>query len=396
MKDKIGNRPYLIISLEQNHKPMKFPWTLMAIMATGSLMVTPNPPSYASPAENVWTVHTEGIVKNRLEKIALPFDVQPSELVLDRIKMYVTAGRRDTEIIMGHSVLYFPIYEHYLHLYNLPMELKYLPIIESGMRPGVRSQAGAVGMWQLMHSTARHYGLTINEYIDERRDPYRSTEAAVRMLADLHKAFGDWALVLAAYNGGIGRVQKAIQYAGSKDFAEVKRYLPLETQRYVPYFTAAAYVATYYTEHGIQPRFPDRQLQDTRTLEVHQYLSFNEIAKATGLSYGVISKLNPAYLRGALPRSRKGVYLVLPAQAASVARRYLDEKAERDLSAIVPQNTFKYTHVVESGQDLQQLARAFQCSVEDIMMWNNLSTPKVVINQQLDLYLTKAVIFNRA
>ena len=375
---------------------MKFPWTLMAIMATGSLMVTPNPPSYASSPEKVWTVHTEGIVKNRLESITLPFDVQPSDLVLDRIKMYVTGGRRDTEIIMGRSVLYFPIFEHYLHLYNLPMELKYLPIIESGMRPGVSSHVGAVGMWQFMHSTARHYGLTINEYIDERRDPYRSTEAAVRMLADLHDVFGDWALVLAAYNGGIGRVQKAIQYAGSKDFAEVKRYLPQETQRYVPYFTAAVYIATYYSEHGIHPRVPERQLQDTRTLEVHEYVSFNEIAQATGLNYGIISKLNPAYLRGALPRSRKGVYLVLPSKAVADAKNYLDETAERNPSNTAPRNAFKYTHVVESGQNLEQLAKAFQCSVEDIMKWNNLSEPQVVIHQQLDLYVTKAVIFNRA
>lgn len=359
-------------------------------------MVTQNPPSYASPTEKVWNVHTEGTVKHRLTQIELPFEIQPSDLVLDRIKMYVTAGRRDSEAILGRSVLYFPVFEHYLRLYNLPVELKYLPIIESGLNPDIRSHVGAVGMWQFMHSTARHYGLTINEYIDERRDPYRSTEAAVRLLSDLYDRFGDWALVLSAYNGGLGRVQKAIEYAGTRDYQKVKDYLPRETQRYIPYFVAAVYVANFYQYHGLTPRLPAYKMQHTRVIEVHQYLSFSEIAQVTAEDFATISALNPAYLRGAVPRSSKGCYLVLPSESVAGFKQYLTEKSDRDLSEVIPPNSFKYSYIVKPGDDLESLARTFKCSVEDIKKWNRLSGSKVVVNQEIDLYLSKAFIFNRA
>lgn len=359
-------------------------------------MVTQNPPSYATPAETAWNVHTEGKIKHRLTEIELPFDIQPSTLVLDRIKMYVTAGRRDTEAILGRSVLYFPIFEHYLRLYNLPDELKYLPIIESGLNPDIRSHVGAVGMWQFMHATARHYDMTINEYIDERRDPYRSTEAAVRLLSDLYDRFGDWALVLSAYNGGLGRVQKAIDYAGSKDYQKVKDYLPRETQRYVPYFVAATYVAKHYENHGLTPRLPAYKLQHTRVIEVHQYLSFSEIAQVTGEDYATISSLNPGYLRGAVPRSSKGCYLVLPSESVAAFKQYLAKKTDQNLSNLIPPDSFKYSYIVQTGDNLESLARTFQCSVEDIKTWNHLSGSKVVVNQEIDLYLSKAFIFNRA
>jgi len=326
----------------------------------------------------------------------LPMEAHYDKTVLARIDMYINGGRRATENILGRTVLYFPIYEYYLRKYNLPESLKYLPMIESGLRPGVRSGAGAVGMWQMMYSTARHYGLTINEYIDERRDPYRSTEAAVRLLADLYEQFGDWALVLTAYNGGPGRVQRAIEQAGCNDYEDVLPYLPLETRRYVPYFVAAAYIANHHFDHNLIPRLPDYLMVPTRIVEVHQYAGLSELAEATGLSYSTISKLNPALLQGAIPRSQKGYYLVLPSKATDAARQLFARKAKRDPKTVVPANYFKYAHVVSPGESIEQLARTFHCSVEDIMKWNELTEPEVTINQELHLYLSRKYIFNRA
>lgn len=365
-------------------------------MATGSLTVTSTPPTHAAPVSKTWNTHSEGSVKMRLAHLELPVEVQYNDLVLDRVKMYVTGGRRATENILGRTVLYFPVYEYYLRKYNLPESLKYLPMIESGLRPGARSQVGAVGMWQLMYSTGRHYGLTVNEYIDERRDPYRSTEAAVRLLADLYDMFGDWALVLAAYNGGPGRVQRAIEVAGCNDYEEVLPYLPLETRRYVPYFVAAAYIANHHLDHDLIPRLPEYLMAPTRTIEVHQHAAISELAEATGLSYSTISRLNPALLQGAIPRSQKGYYLVLPAGATTAARQYFARRAKRDPKTVVPANYFRYSHVVGEWETIEELARTFHCTVEDIMKWNNLTEPEVVVNQELDLYLSRKYIFNRA
>lgn len=355
------------------------------------------PPSIVTPpVETTWSVHTEGTVKKRLEQLSLPFEAQVTSTVLDRIKMYVSSGRRETETILGRNVQYFPIFEYYLHKYNLPTELKYLPMIESGLRPRVQSDAGAVGIWQLMSVTARHFGLTINEYLDERRDPYRSTEAAVRLLSYLYDLFGDWQLVLIAYNGGHGRVQRAIDLAGCADYAEVRKYLPGETQRYIPYFVAATYIANYYGEHDLQPNYSSLQLSDTRLLEVHQYVSFRDIARVAGVDYNTINQLNPACLRGAVPRTRKGYYLVLPAGATDAVRQFLAEKDREVRENATPANSFRYTHVVEPGQNIKKIARIFRCSEEDIMRWNNLARSEVVVQQELQLFLSRNFVFNRA
>ena len=375
---------------------MNFPWTLITGLMTGNLVFTHLSPIHATSTSSTWTVHTEETVKERLGKIKLPFEVEADELILDRINMYVSGGRRETAVMMGRAEVYFPIYEHYLRKYDLPESLKYLPMIESGLNPGIRSGAGAVGMWQLMDVTARHYGLTINEYIDERSDPYRSTEAAVRLLSDLYCMFDDWSLVLAAYNGGHGRVLRAIELAGCDDYEEVLRFLPRETRRYVPYFVAAAYIDRYHGEHGIQPKIPHPLSLHTRAVEVHQYLSFGEIAKATGLEQTYIAGLNPALLRGAVPRTHKGCYLVLPEERMEAVRDLLARKAGRDRKAVIPPDTFRYAHLVRAGDNLEELAGTFQCTAEEIMAWNNLAGADIVVNQELYIYLSKAYIFNRA
>jgi len=387
---------------------MNIPWTLVAVLValctysahstttdlyTTSATIDANTNTAAT--EYAITDATEIGIQDRLSRIDIPFRFTYTEAITKQVRQYVTAGKRDTETILGRSQLYFPIFEHYLEAYNLPMELKYLPMIESGMRLSIRSHAGAVGLWQMMGITARHYKLTVDQYMDERHDPYRSTEAAVRMLSDMYGMFGDWSLVLAAYNSGPGRVQQAIRTAGSKNFDIVKNYLPKETQLYIPKFVAAAYIANYYSNHDLIPKLPKYDLKNTRTLKVYQRASFSELARVSGLDYSTIANLNPVYLKGFVPGYTKGNFLILPQQAVEAVREYLSAKGT-SIKAPVPAGKFKMTYTVEKGESIETLAKRFKCSIEEIMVWNNLKKADIVINQQLVLYLSKAAAFNRA
>lgn len=385
---------------------MRIPWTLVALMLTfcnlyatkttyfNPKTTTANEFTNTITTETTAELFTEIGIQDRLSKVDIPFKYTYSEYITKKVEQYVTAGKKDTEYILGRCEVYFPVFEHYLEKYDLPAELKYLPMIESGLRLNVRSHAGAVGLWQMMSITARHYKLTVNSYVDERHDLYRSTEAAVRMLSDMYKMFGDWSLVLAAYNSGPGRVQGAIRAAGSKQFDVVKNFLPKETQLYIPKFVAAAYIANYYKNHGLIPRIPEYNLNNTRTLHIPQKLSFREVTKVSGLDYQTIAKLNPVYLRGFIPAYEKGNFLVLPTDKVEAVRQYLESKQTAD-STQRPEGKFQTTYTVKKGDSLEAIANRFQCTVEDIMAWNGLNKGHVVMNQELLLYLSKSMIFNR-
>jgi membrane-bound lytic murein transglycosylase D len=387
---------------------MNIPWTLVAVMValcsysaysnntTTDLYITETIDANNITTEAYYDETTTEIgIQDRLSRIDIPFRFTYTDDITKQVRQYVTTGKRDTERILGRTELFFPIFEHYLEAYDLPMELKYLPMIESGLRLDIRSHAGAVGLWQMMGITARHYKLTVDQYMDERHDPYRATEAAVRMLSDMYKMFGDWSLVLAAYNSGPGRVQQAIRTAGSKNFDVVKNYLPKETQLYIPKFVAAAYIANYYSNHDLIPRLPQYDLRNTRTLKVYQRASFSELAKASGLDYGTIAGLNPVYLKGFVPGHAKGNFIVLPENAVEKVRDYLAKKGT-SIKAPIPAGKFKMTYTVEKGESIDTLAKRFKCTIEEIMVWNNLKKADIVINQQLVLYLSKAAAFNRA
>ncbi len=387
---------------------MNIPWTLVAVMValctysahstTTDLYITTATTeantNTATTEYDVWNA-TEIGIEDRLSRIDIPFSFTYTDEITKQIRQYVTGGKNETEYILGRTTLFFPIFEHYLDAYNLPRELKYLPMIESGLRLEIRSHAGAKGLWQMMDVTARHYKLTVDQYMDERHDPYRSTEAAVRMLSDMYGMFGDWSLVLAAYNSGPGRVQQAIRTAGTKNFDVVKNYLPKETQLYIPKFVAAAYIANYYSNHDLIPKLPKYDLKNTRTLKVYQRANFSELARASGLDYGTIADLNPVYLQGFVPGYSKGNFLILPEHAVEAVRQYLSQKGT-SIKAPVPAGKFKMTYTVEQGESIETLAKRFKCSIEEIMVWNNLKKADVVINQQLVLYLSKAAAFNRA
>lgn len=374
---------------------MQFPWTLVVLMLV-SVTVSANNSTFNTYHSAAWTSDTETQVKARLQQLDLPLEVVSNQEVITKIRQYVTAGRRDTERILGRTYVYFPIFEHYLKQYNLPEELKFLPMIESGLRPAVKSGVGATGLWQLMSITARYNGLTVDEQVDQRLDPYASTEAAVKMLAFLYEQFGDWGLVLAAYNSGHGRVKKAMKLANSNDYWTVKAFLPTETQKYVPAFIAAAYIANHYNNHNLNPNMTaDLGLfQDTRVIKVKAPISLAQIAQATGLSQDMVHKLNQAYVGGHIPSNELGHNLILPASATSDLREWM-KKQEAQTSANQA-GQVETLYVVAKGDNLQSIARLFNTDVASIMQWNNLSEANITINQELVLYMSNAYLMKRA
>ncbi len=374
---------------------MKFPWTLVVLMLVAATALANDTHLTFNPSSN-WDSHTDSQIKERLTQLDLPLEIVSNHQVMSKIRQYTTAGRRDAELILGRTYVYFPIFEHYLKQYNLPEELKYLPMIESGLRPTVKSGVGATGLWQLMSITARYNGLTVNGQVDQRMDIYASTEAAVKMLDFLYKQFGDWGLVLAAYNSGHVRVKKAMKLAGTNNYWTVKQYLPVETQKYVPAFIAAAYLANNYHLHSMQPNVTAsvNLVQDTRVIKVKQAMSLSQIAKATGLDYNTVAKLNPAYISGHVPVSKDGHNVILPTSTTSAFRHFL---AKKDL-VVKTQSSGQVStvYVTAKGDDLDKVAKMFNTSVENIQLWNNLSSDQVSINQELVLYLSRSYLMKRA
>lgn len=331
---------------------------------------------------------SEEVIAERIAQLPLPFEGRNTAQVRSYIRSYLVEGYRGSEDILGRADVYFPIFEHYLRMYNLPEELKYLPIVESALRPAVHSPVGAAGLWQFIPSTARIYGLTVNNQVDERLDPHKSTEAAVKMLSSLHDQFGDWGLVLAAYNCGPGRVRKAIRSAGSKNFWSVQAYLPRESQRYIPGFIAAAYVINYGGSHGLTPDYLATDLQNTRTFLLTRSLHLSTVARQLNVSYGTLQKLNPAFTQGLIPQNNEGHYITIPTRTVSIfVDRFLS--INQNLNE---QGFMKSEYTTVPGDKMSMLTQLFQCTKEDIMTWNNLSSEKLTVNQQLIILLPRNIV----
>lgn len=366
---------------------------MTVVAATAAMAVIPNTNLQSKASDYAAAEHWNAqVVSERLAKLQLPVPVQANEQVLGRIRQYVVAGRTETQAILGRSHMYFPIFEHQLRVHGLPEELKYLPLIESGLLSTIKSPAGAVGVWQLMGISARHFGLQVHGGVDERMDIYRSTEAAMKMLVYLYKKFGDWALVLAAYNSGVGKVDQAIRMAGTKDYWKVKDYLPKETQRYVPAFIAAAYIGKHYKQHGLRPSSMSNFTPDLRAVLIFRRVSFGEISRVTGVGLSTLAALNPAYTQGIIPANEKGHFLILPNEKATMAlRNYLSSPEE----IAAARQVFRTTYVVSKGDSLEQIAKLFQTTVEEIVQWNKLNDTRIVVRQELLLHLPKSFLLNR-
>lgn len=257
----------------------------------------------------------EELIKLRFRLMNTPFEPVYDRDVSSYLRRYLTYGQKETELMLGRAVTVFPIFEHYLEMHGLPMELKYLPMIESSLVPYATSVSGAAGLWQFMPSTGRAYGLTIDSYLDERRDPYRSTEAAVKYLKKLYNRFGKWELALAAYNCGPTRLSRVIRTQGSNDFWQIKHQLPRETQRYVCRYMAACYIGTYYKLHGLQPIIPPEYELKGMAARIYSPVSLTKISRMTGVEIATLRQLNPAFKQNYSPARANGIFLVLPQDA---------------------------------------------------------------------------------
>ena len=257
----------------------------------------------------------DSIYCQRLEKMndMSPFQLDCAPPALATIKFFAEKRRSFARVVLGRSALYFEMFEEKLAQYGLPIELKYLAVIESGLRPQVKSRAGALGLWQFMYRTGLYYGLNENSYIDERMDPEKATDAACQYLKKLHDIYGDWNLALASYNAGPGNVNKAIRRSGGKKtYWEVRPFLPLETQGYVPNFIAAAYLLTYHAEHNIVPMEAKWNYGQLDTVCLRNGIHMSTISKITGWDIDEIQTLNPIYKTAYVPYTKQNQCITGP------------------------------------------------------------------------------------
>ncbi len=340
-----------------------------------------------------WTAKDDALVKDRLQMMISPVELNFDSHAKEYVQAYTTYGYKGTERMLGNSELYFPIFEEYLREYNLPQQLKYLPMIESKLNPHATSGAGAVGLWQFMPETGKELGLTIGTYTDERKDPNKATEAAVRHLKRMHDNFGSWELALAAYNCGAGNVRKAIRLSGSREYSKLKNYLPRETQQYLPRFVAASYIAENFHFHGLRPKLPEHGLSMTSTVKLYSSITFRKIASLSGVSLADVQKLNPAYNRGVIPATKKGHYLILPEIGMMRLQNHLKysnirtNNPELNTASSGGEILEKITYRVKSGDTLGSLANTFDCNLNQVYAWNDLSTSRIYLGQVLVFYM---------
>lgn len=317
-------------------------------------------------------------------------NLQPHSAVLDRLSFMMRHRPIFLGRMMGRAPRFFPMFEEALDRHGLPLELKHLPVLESGLNPLARSGAGATGLWQFMYNTARHQGLMINSWLDERRDPEASTEAACRFLKRLHGMYdGDWHLALAAYNAGPGNVNKAIRRAGSRDFWKVRRFLPRETAKYVPSLIALVYLFSYPLESGLVPSEPAVPHCLLDTVMVRQNLRFDQIAQASGRPVSEIAQLNPQYRKALIPGAVDGGWpLVLPVPSVGPFLDALPEvltwQPERTPEVSFEPEVLVYR--VRNGDVLGTIARKHGVSVRELREWNGLRGDMIRAGQKLYIH----------
>ncbi|TRX64595.1 lytic transglycosylase domain-containing protein [Carboxylicivirga sp. M1479] len=312
------------------------------------------------------------------------------------IDVYTIKRREHLSNIIGQSEFYFPLFEEYLAKYDLPMELKYLAIVESALDPKAKSTSGAMGLWQFLYHASRMFDLKVDNYVDERCDPVKSTEAACRYLKYLHRNLNDWQLALAAYNGGIGVVQKAIERSGGKtNFWELQPYLPKAVQSYVPAFIAVNYVMNNYEKHDVEKKPAILNFNEVDTVFIHKSLSFDQIAKASKTPIEVVEWLNPSYTKSFIPVNDQAVCVFLPKKGMLHFVRAVNDlsEAQKPTSKIVPVGDVtgkeSTVHIVQKGEFFHKIAIDNNCRISDIMHWNNLKSRRLLIDQKLIVWRPK-------
>jgi membrane-bound lytic murein transglycosylase D len=346
---------------------------------------------------------------NRLKQIPSVVPLTYNNVVKKFIEVYTIKKRDKLEEILGLKEYYFPLFEEILDKFDMPLELKYLSVIESALNPRAVSHCGATGLWQFMYGTGRLYKLEVNSFVDERRDPIAETYAAARFLKDLYSIYHDWVLVIAAYNCGPGNVNKAIRRSGGKtNYWDIYSYLPKETRGYVPAYIAATYAVNFYKDHNLTPK-PANMPFYCDTLMIRENVHLQQVADVLKLPVELIRNLNPQYRRDIIPGRYSAGSLMLPAQYATRYIEFQDsivkyKNAEffaNDFKVINPMtsryggyippsgNMKKVSHVVKSGETLNRIAEIYQVKVADLKYWNDLSKNTVRSGKKLTVYVPR-------
>lgn len=356
---------------------------------------------------------SDSIYMDRLSRIPAVMELPYNDVVRKYIDMYAGRLRNQVSFMLSASNFYMPLFEEALDAYGLPMELKYLPIIESALNPSAASRVGASGLWQFMLATGKMYGLDANSLVDERRDPIKSTWAAARYLKELYAIYQDWNLVIAAYNCGPGTINKAIRRAGGEsDYWKIYNYLPRETRGYVPAFIAANYVMTYYCDHNICPMETDIPAS-TDTIQISKNLHFEQITDICGISIAQLRSLNPQYKKSIIPGESKPYTLRLPLNYVSTFidsqdtiyahrsdelfknRKTVEvrDDAPRVASKSSSKRSSKSTasegnvtyHKIGTGETLSVIAEKYGVTVKQLQNWNGLSNTKIAAGKRLKI-----------
>ena len=313
------------------------------------------------------------------------------------IELYANRRRQQSSRMLGLSYVYFPMFEEYLAKYDLPLELKYLAMVESALNPIAGSKAGAKGLWQFMRGTGSEYGLKVSSLVDERYYPEKETDAACRYLKNLYDRYEDWFLVLAAYNSGPGTVNRAIIRAGGvKNYWAIWPYLPAETRGYVPAFIAVTYVMNYAPEHNLYPMNPGLLMHGTDTVLVHDRVAFDQINECIGVPMVDLEFFNPQFTKRVIPGSKESPYaLRMPTkytlrftQLEDSIYSYVSksEKAREIIEEKVEKVSDSFVHVVKKGESLGSVARKYHVTVAKIKNWNHLKHETLHVGQRLTIY----------
>ena len=359
--------------------------------------------TFAHAANQVFISHGT-ITERRLDSIQKDVPLDYNEYVQNYIDLY-TANRDEMAHVIGLSKYYFPIYEKVFRDAGIPAEIEYLSIVESKLDPNAVSRVGATGPWQFMGTTAKLYGLNMDDYVDERRDPVRASYAAAAYLKDAYQEFGDWLLAIASYNCGKSNVENAMVKAGANDFWSIRQYLPLETRNYVPAYIAVAYVMNYYKKHNIHAETCGLSCS-VDTVKVDRYLSLGSVANVINVDVRTLAILNPAYklqaIYGTPSNPRK--LIIPPIDKARFANLYAMLNGAPVTAPVIAQvqkvayvapvgQEVKTTgalpvpasHIIQKGETLGDIADTYGITLQDLKTWNHLNSNRAVVGQKIKL-----------
>jgi len=343
--------------------------------------------------------YPDSVLARRIDSLNMetPVELTFNRVVKNYINLYAKRKKELTARMLGLAELYFPLFEEQLDRFDIPLEMKYLAIVESALNPTAGSRAGAKGLWQFMYGTGKVYGLRVTSLIDERFDPYQATIAACEHMNDLYDIYGDWSLVMAAYNSGAGNVNKAIRRSGGiKSYWAIWPFLPRETRGYVPAFIAVQYVMTHAAEHNIFPVRHGILFHETDTVAVHDVLSLDQISEMLGVPMDQLKLLNPLYKKGIIPyKDDEEFFVTLPNEYIGDfinneqdLYAYVTQKGteKKKLLAEIKKAQERTIHIVRSGENLGLIARKYHVYVSQVRAWNNLRGSTIYPGQRLVVY----------